>query len=88
MDKMKKIIFALFYFLLAISLNNIKADELSDLLAIDDSKKVENKLFTASCSQDNNLIKCTVSPDKNIYIYKDSIKTESTSSTIAKLSVL
>lgn len=87
MDKMKKIIFALFYFLLAISLNNVKADELSDLLAIDDSKKVENKLFTASCSQDNNLIKCTVSPDKNIYIYKDSIKTESTDAFVGNVTL-
>lgn len=85
MDKMKKFIFALFYFFIAMSLNNVKADELSDLLTIEDSKKVENQLFAANCSQNNDLIKCTISPDKNIYIYKDSIKTESTDAIVGNV---
>lgn len=86
-DKMKKIIFALSYFLLVLSLNNVKADELSDLLKIEDTNTVENRLFKANCSQKDAFIKCSIQPENNIYLYKDSIKPESSEAIIANVSL-
>lgn len=82
---MKKILFVAFNFLLALSFNFSYADELSDLLNIEDTKKVENSTFKAFCSQNESLIKCSIIPNENIYLYKDSIKAQSSQSVISNI---
>lgn len=82
---MKKILFVAFNFLLALSFNFSYADELSDLLNIEDTKKVENSTFKTFCSQNESLIKCSIVPNKNIYLYKDSIKAQSSQSVISNI---
>ena len=82
---MKKILFVAFNFLLALSFNFSYADELSDLLNIEDIKKVENSTFKAFCSQNESLIKCSIVPNENIYLYKDSIKAQSSQSVISNI---
>lgn len=82
---MKKILFVAFNFLLALSFNFSYADELSDLLNIEDTNKVENSTFKAFCSQNESLIKCSIIPNENIYLYKDSIKAQSSQSVISNI---